>query len=251
MSNCILCSTPLKFGNTPTFGSGNLSDGGTVCINCYKKINKANPKVGFKLKNFNLSQINELLETKIKETTEKTSKLDEIKAEIRNLNISNASAYFGRREINELPAILSDTEKINNIVQGTYDKGNGILVSTDRRLIFIDKGLIFGLKVEDFPHDKISSIQYETGIFLGTIKIHTSGNIAKIENVEKASARQFCEFVRDFISRPKENPTPFVIQNNSEPSILDQLEKLGKLKENGILTQEEFDEQKKKLLEKM
>lgn len=251
MINCILCSTPLKFGNTPNFGSGNLADGSKVCINCFKKINKANPNVAFKLKNFSLSQITEILETKTKEISAQTSKLDEIKAEIRKLNLSNASAYLGRREINELPAILSNTEKINNIVQGTYDKGNGILVSTDRRLIFIDKGLIFGLKVEDFPHDRISSIQYETGIILGTIKIHTSGNIAKIDNVEKASARQFCEFVRDFISRPKETSAPFVIQNNSEPSVLDQLEKLAKLKENGILTQEEFDEQKKKLLGKL
>ena len=135
-------------------------------------------------------------------------------------------------------------------MQGTYNNGNGILVSTDRRLIFIDKGLLYGLKVEDFPHDKISSIQYETGLILAKIKIHTSGNIALIDNVEKSSARQFAEFVRDFISRPKQQE-PIFIQNTTEPTIFDQLEKLGKLKEMGIVTDEEFNEQKKKLLEKM
>jgi hypothetical protein len=37
----------------------------------------------------------------------------------------------------------------------------------------------------------------------------------------------------------------------SEPNVLDQVEKLAKLKENGILSDEEFNEQKKKLLEKL
>ena len=82
---------------------------------------------------------------------------------------------------------------------------------------------------------------------MGSIKIHTSGNLAKIENIEKASSRSFAEFVRDKLSQPKDTPTTVV----SEPNVLDQLEKLAKLKENGILSEDEFAEQKKKLLEKL
>ncbi len=251
MNNCIVCSVELKFGNTPSFGAGNLSDGNTLCIRCFKKINKIKPEVAFKLKNFNQSQIIAMLEIENIEKFKKISKLDEIKAEIKKLSLDNIPAFLGKREISELPAILSDTEKINHMVQGTYDHGNGILVSTNIRLIFIDKGILFGLKVEDFPHEKISSIQYETGLIFGTIKISTSGNTAKIENVEKASARNFCEFVRNYISHIKDNKIPVVIQSDSAPSVLDQIEQLGKLRESGILTQEEFDEQKKKLLEKL
>ena len=120
-------------------------------------------------------------------------------------------------------------------------------MSTNRRLVFIDKGMIYGLKVEDFPLDKISSIQYETGLVLGKVKIHTSGNIASIDNVEKASSRIFAEFVRDKLSKPNEP----IVQNSQEPNILEQLEKLGKLKDSGILTEAEFSEQKAKLLEKL
>ncbi|MCI3935919.1 SHOCT domain-containing protein [Chryseobacterium aahli] len=47
------------------------------------------------------------------------------------------------------------------------------------------------------------------------------------------------------MSRPKE-----FAQLKSEPTILDQLEQLGRLKESGVLTEDEFIEQKKKLLEK-
>jgi hypothetical protein len=247
MANCILCSAELKFMNTPTFGSGKLNDGNIVCINCFKKINNVDPKVAFKLKNHSLNDIQNLFNKKINESEQTYSRLDDIKKQIQQLKISNSVSILGRREINELPEILAQTEIIDNIVQGTYNNGQGILASTNRRLIFIDKGILYGLKVEDFPLDKISTIQYETGFLLGGIKIHTSGNIAKIENVEKSIARSFSEFVRDKLSQQKEISTISI----SEPDILDQIEKLANLKEKGILSEDEFNEQKKKLLEKL
>lgn len=108
--------------------------------------------------------------------------------------------------------------------------------------------MVFGLKVEDFPLDKITSIQYETGLLMGKVKIHTSSNVADIENVEKNSARKFAEFVRVKLSEPKTNVSTSQV---NEPNVLDQIEKLAKLKETGILSEEEFSEQKKKLLEKL
>lgn len=245
MANCILCSTELKFMNTPTFGSGKLSDGGVVCSSCFKKINNVNPSIAFKLKNHSLADIKNLLEAKQNDSDLKNARLNEIKKQIQELKLSNISNYLGRKEINELPQILAESETIDNIAQGTYNNGQGILVSTNRRLVFVDKGLLYGLKVEDFPLDKITTIQYETGLLLGEIKIHTSGNIAKIDNVEKATARAFAEFVRNKLSQPKETTAPII---NNQPDVYDQLEKLAKLKEQGILMQEEFDTQKKKLL---
>lgn len=245
MANCILCSTELKFMNTPTFGSGKLSDGGVVCSSCFKKINNINPSIAFKLKNHSLADIKNLLEAKQNDSDLKNARLNEIKKQIQELKLSNISNYLGRKEINELPQILAESETIDNIAQGTYNNGQGILVSTNRRLVFVDKGLLYGLKVEDFPLDKITTIQYETGLLLGEIKIHTSGNIAKIDNVEKATARAFAEFVRNKLSQPKETTAPII---KNQPDVYDQLEKLAKLKEQGILTQEEFDTQKKKLL---
>jgi hypothetical protein len=230
--------------NTPTFGSGKLNNGGIVCTSCFKKINNTNPKVAYRLKNHSLNEINVLLHGKIVEGEQNNSRLDQIKKQIQELKLTNTSSLLNRKEIGELPEILAQNEIIDNIAQGTYNNGLGILVSTNRRLLFIDKGILYGLKVEDFALDKISSIQYETGLLLGAIKIHASGNIAKIENIEKSIARSFSEFVRNKISQPKET-------TNSEPDILDQLGKLAKLKENGILSEEEFNNHKKKLLEKL
>ncbi len=95
-------------------------------------------------------------------------------------------------------------EKVENIIQGFYNNGNGILVATNKRLIFVDKGLLFGLKVEDFPYDKITTIQYETGILFGKLTIFTSSNKAVIEQVVKSKVRVFGDWLRARISAPKE-----------------------------------------------
>jgi hypothetical protein len=174
------------------------------------------------------------------------SRLDEIKDELEKLDIN--PTIFARKEIRELPEILSADEKIVYLVEGRNktSKHHIILVATDRRLIFVDKEFMYGLKVEDFSYDKVSSIQYKKELMLASINIHTADNIVEIDGVGKYYAELFCEKARDFMSRPKE-----YFQTKSEPTVLDQLEQLGRLKESGVLTEEEFAEQKKKLLEKL
>ena len=174
------------------------------------------------------------------------SRLDEIRDELKKLDIS--PTLFARKEIHELPDILSADEKIVSLVEGRNKVNNHhiILVATDRRLIFVDKEFLYGLKVEDFSYSKISSIQYETGVMLASIDIQVTDDVVEIDGVGKYHAELFCEKVRDFMSRPE-----IVFQNTSEPSVLDQLEQLGRLKESGVLSEEEFMDQKNKLMKKM
>ncbi|MEX0996865.1 MAG: PH domain-containing protein [Flavobacteriaceae bacterium] len=174
--------------------------------------------------------------------------LEQVKNQIQK--VDGLSKFLGKREIKELPNILWENENVENLIQGTYNNGNGILVATNKRLIFIDKGLVFGLKVEDFPYDKISSIQYSTGLLLGKLTIFASGNKAIIDNVEKQRVRLFGDFVRNKISsKENENASPATSSNEkSQDDIVTQLERLAKLKEKGILTDEEFVQQKQKLL---
>jgi hypothetical protein len=158
----------------------------------------------------------------------------------------SGARFLGRKEIKELPKILWDDEMIEQLVQGTYNVGTGVLVATNKRLIFVDKG-IGKLRVEDFPYDKISSIQYETGWMSGTITIFASGNKAEIKNVVKDSCKGFADYVRARISPVSES-----VQTKAAPTagtdLVDQLERLGKLKDQGILTEEEFTAQKTKIL---
>lgn len=175
---------------------------------------------------------------------DKAGRIDEQVKKIANATI------LGRKEIRELPSILWDDEEILDIAIGFYNNGTGILVATQRRLLFVDKGLLYGLKVEDFPLDKISSIQYQTGLMLATITIFTSGNKAEIKNVDKGKARTFSEGVRARIARANETPTqvPGTASSSSTTQLIADLERLAALKERAILTEEEFQAKKKQIL---
>lgn len=238
MKNCGICNIALSFGNTPVLGAGKIMTGEILCLNCFRKVIKID--AGMNVKKHTLDQIKELLQ-------EKEQKNSIVEDQLKELGISKQSRYWGRREISELESILISDEKLFALTQGTYNNGNGILVGTNKRLIFIDKGLIFGLKIEDFGLDKITSIQYESGLLLASIKILASGNIAKIENVDKAEAKDFCEKARIKLSEIK-NSEPIQIIQNNQIDVADQLLKLSKLKEQGILTEDEFLQQKNKLL---
>jgi len=173
--------------------------------------------------------------------------INEIKNQIKNLD--GVSKFLGMKEIKELPNILWEDEKVEKLVQGIYENANGILVATNKRLIFIDKSLLGKLRVEDFPYDKISSIQYQAGWIYGNITIYSSGNKAKIGNIDKKQTGNFAEYIRARISGSKEHasaPTPHTAVSSDD--VISKLEKLANLKERGILSEEEFLEQKKKIL---
>jgi Bacterial PH domain/Short C-terminal domain len=185
------------------------------------------------------------------------TRLEEIKEQIGHLD--NASRLLGRREIRELPNILWEDEEIEKLVQGTYGNSTGILVATNKRLVFVDKG-IAKLRVEDFPYDKLTSIQYQTGLVMGTVTIFASGNRAEIKNVAKDQCRGFADYVRARITsaighagvsqQPMDTPPPKTTATSVPMSdtVLSQLERLAKLKEQGILTDEEFQAQKDRIL---
>ncbi|PTM59574.1 PH domain-containing protein [Desmospora activa] len=162
---------------------------------------------------------------------------------IKNLDFK----WLVRKEIKELPGILWENEIPEKAVQGVYQHKQGILVATNKRLIFIDKGF-FSLTVEDFPYDKISSIQYTTGIIFGELTFYASGNKGKIGQVDKMAVRSFAEWVRNHIEQAKENETTNPQPSGGYSSPVEQLKQLAELKNQGILTEEEFQDQKKKIL---
>lgn len=172
--------------------------------------------------------------------------LEEVKAQIQKQ--SGISKFLGRREIKELPSILWEDEVIENMIQGTYNNGTGILVATNKRLIFIDKGLI-KLSVEDFPYDKISTLQYKTGILLGNMTVFTSGNRAEIKNLAKNETKPFAEYVRARITQKSDHAS--VAKQSNPDSTEDKyvkLERIASLRKQGIISEEEFNIEKTKIL---
>lgn len=146
------------------------------------------------------------------------------------------------RELKTLESELWEAETVSLLASGTYTSGNGVIVLTDRRVLFYLKRLV-GAQTEDFPLSKISSIDYKSGMLMGEITIYTSGQKATIKNVEKAIGKQIVDAVRNQISQPTETPK---ISNGD--SVADQLLKLKQLHAAGALTDAQYEEKSAPLI---
>lgn len=77
--------------------------------------------------------------------------------------------------------------------------------------------------------------------------VYASGNSAALEKIIDARAAQkFADYVRAKLSAPKPGAPPSTAFATTD--IADQLKRLAKLREQGILTEDEFQVQKRKLL---
>jgi len=107
--------------------------------------------------------------------------------------------YGTGREFKNLESHLWDGESVEMTCGGQYGRGQGLLVLTSSRLLFIFHG-IMSQTTEDFPLNKVTSIQWSAGMLMGTITIFASGNKAEIANVTKPDGKPIVDRVRAIIS---------------------------------------------------
>jgi hypothetical protein len=146
------------------------------------------------------------------------------------------------KEANLLHTVLKEDEIIIAGYEGNLQGGgSGILIATNKRIFFFDKGMFGGISIKDFIYDKISSIEADRGMMMSSIKIFVGNIKSEIKGVEKELTTKFVDAVNEVLLK-KSQP---VLSNID---VADQIAKLAKLKEQGILTEEEFKAQKSKLL---
>jgi hypothetical protein len=184
------------------------------------------------------------------ERAEQKTQERQAKAEAASLrpDIAEASARMGsklggKREINKLHEHLHDREVVRYIAQGTYDGKQGIVVLTDQRLLFVFHGLM-SQAVEDFPLDQLSSVQTTAGVVTGDLTVHASGNRAVIKSIVKPDLKLLGDALRERIGAGK----PVTAAPAAPVDVADQLAKFAALRDQGVLTEEEFAAQKAKLL---
>jgi hypothetical protein len=167
-----------------------------------------------------------------------------------------ASKIGGRRELKMLDEYLWHDEIVSRLATGTLHGRGGLLVYTDRRLIFLLHGLM-SQRNEDFPLDTINSVSVKAGLVLATITVYSGGAKHEISNVQKDDAKAIVSEVRDRLAtrtrvsatgpQPSESQPPPQVQSD----VLAQLKQLGELRDAGVLTDEEFAAKKTELLARL
>lgn len=150
------------------------------------------------------------------------------------------------REIRYLTEYLWAGEHVERMTRGSYGGRGGLVVLTDRRLLFVVEGRRRRAS-EEFPLRNVSSVEWATGMVTGKITVLASGNKAEIAKVNKYDGREITDLIRHRLSPASPAPTPVTLPPG-DPDLRNRLRRLGELREAGVLTREEFEGKMARLL---
>ncbi|WP_048149888.1 PH domain-containing protein [Palaeococcus ferrophilus] len=154
------------------------------------------------------------------------------------------------------------------------------LVVTDRRILYVDEKILGRYELMAVPYEKLEQVYVKVGKMYAEFSImKEDGEEIKLERMDKTEAREAIESIRDALNEIAVEPVsierkkhllseewtihkPREVVSRSmrlEPRARtvekeDPLEKLKKLKElydMGVISQEEYEEKRKKLLDRI
>jgi hypothetical protein len=180
---------------------------------------------------------------------------DDLRPDIAAAQARMQSKIGAKREIRRLIEYLWEGERVDYLASGQYGPGTGIVALTDRRLLFVKDGMM-SKSTEDFPLEKIASVQWSSGMIFGTLIVFASGNKAEIKQMDKKDGKQIADALRDRISPGQTPATPAVPVSPPSASaggqdVYAQLEQLAQLRERGVITDTEFEAKKVELLSRI
>lgn len=155
------------------------------------------------------------------------------------------------------------------------------LAVTDRRILYVDEKLLGRYELTAVPYEKLELVYVKVGKIYSEFLIRKEdGKEIKLTKMDKEKARKAIEAIRDalneiavepvtierkkhlmseewVIHKPKEavsrsirmEPRKFREKREEDP--LEKLKKLKELYDMGVITQEEYEEKRKKLLRKI
>lgn len=178
-------------------------------------------------------------------------------------------------EIEKIKNMLNPNEKVllvarqSRFLPGGSALTPNIVIATDRRIIIRDPyDLGFRSEIVDIPYDVITSVKLMKGVLTSTILFKAPALVNKsklglldediageddqdgaIQALPKGDAEDLLEIIRRGIQGYNKTNEPMV--QVASMSIADEINKLSKLRDQGIITATEFEEMKNRLIKNL
>ena len=173
--------------------------------------------------------------------------LMDIETVLKQFKEAGVSDTFGtKKEVKYLPNILFDDEIVQYATSGFVNNNTVLVVLTQKRLLFVDKGFLYGVRTTEIPLDMVNGVSYSKGIFLGEISVMNGAAAVSIKNVTKDTVEIMSNAIK--VCSDKYKKSLHSNSNSSSTSTADEILKLKELLDAGILTEEEFSAKKKQVL---
>lgn len=178
-------------------------------------------------------------------------------------------------EIEKIKNMLNPNEKVllvarqSRFLPGGSALTPNVVIATDRRIIIRDPyDLGFRSEIVDIPYDVITSVKLMKGVLTSTILFKAPALVNKsklglldediageddqdgaIQALPKGDAEDLLEIIRRGIQGYNKTNEPVV--QVASMSIADEINKLSKLRDQGIITATEFEEMKNRLIKNL
>jgi hypothetical protein len=220
------------------------------------------------------------------QSLEKKEALEDLRQKYSSVRTNRKKANLPTHLLNSLERNARNDELPSMIITGTHDSTEGSLIVFADRCVLSKSGIwggymagsLGGAREATFFFPDITGIEYNSGLLFGVLEIltasysggatkdfwsgitnpdrnksqndpRTSSNTLPLPKDAYFAAKELIEDLRSMIASSK--TTTVVIEGNSQSSsigIADELEKLSRLRDSGILSDEEFAASKAKLL---
>lgn len=156
-----------------------------------------------------------------------------------------------QRQIDRAKEVLQEGEHVLDVTTGLVEvhrmgaktSRRGAILVTDRRVILYTKK-IGGYEMYDHVYGLLTAIDYKKGMMYGNITLAASGDRTHVSQVPKEAVERVAKEIRARMAAAHEHG-----RAGAGVSAADEIRKLAELRAAGILTDEEFEAKKKKLLD--
>jgi len=244
---CAVCHEECDF---PKF---KLGDGNWLCQDCLKD---AGLSLGSGYSDMTVEQIKELISTRSL-SINKANSMYKYAVEHNfghGFNEKWGIKHFSVIERHLLPdeEVLMTFIGLHNYESSSKHDKHFAYALTNKRFLMAQKQIIAGEKVQTVYLDNINDITLKTGLLGGVIVIDTTKEVFNVY-LEKDSARSVNNAIMDILHRLKKEKEDKHMSLDTKSaaavSAADEILKFKQLLDAGIITQEEFDSQKRKLLQ--
>ena len=189
--------------------------------------------------------------------------------------------YKGNRNLPLLPEILNDNEIIEMasnghkmqentaLLGGKYavkDVSAGIILATNIRVIYVNKGMMWGFTLEDYDYSKISSIEQSRGMLTTVLEINASGNSVVLGSIAHDEASRIATAIGNRIGQSNRivEVNQQVVQGDNITEIKDsvlnrsnvgtgsskaeELREAKSLLDEGLINEDDYEKMKKEIL---
>lgn len=159
-------------------------------------------------------------------------------------SVSSMSPQTALKQAMEYIELKTGETFIATAVGVVDSKGVAVLIATNKRLVLLARK-IGGFDLEIIQYTNISSIEMSESSWGQSIQVLASGNSISIKWIKFGQVSKLVEHVEAMIGKKAE--LPLLISSDVPVEI----KKLAELKEQGILTEDEFQSKKQELLSRM